>query len=289
VVAFTEAPALAPALLLCALGLLYPFAATATRTHAFFSDPLDGTYMDDPNGERTRDFYTQRTLDSLAWYGQTRRFASDLPAIDWLLANGRSGARILESPGAGAYTPEGRVSSMTGIPTLVGWKHHEAQWRGWEDHPLPLHLQKRYFDDIADLLPGTGLVATLSREDELALYRVSLDGAGPLNERLRRLIPNAPDRVIEQAAQTVVENRQRAFNNYAFIERLNTRMDDIYRAPQLDEQTWKRIRFYDIHYVFVGSLEREHFGATLGKFDALLQRFSNGSATIYEVPAGPSK
>jgi uncharacterized membrane protein len=281
----TEAPALAPALLLCALGLLYPFAATAVRTHSFFSEPLEGTYMDDPNGERTRDFYTKRTLDALAWYGQTKRYALDLPAIDWLLANGRSGAIILESPGEGAYTPEGRVSSMTGIPTLVGWKHHEAQWRGWEGYPAPPYLQKRYFDDLQDLLPGLGL--PISRADELALYRASLESTAALQQRLRQAIPGASPRAIDEAATNVVEARNRGINNYAFIDRLNTRMGDIYRAPALDAQVWSWLRLYNIHYVFVGSLEREHFGATLGKFDTFLQRFTNGSATIYEVPAAP--
>jgi uncharacterized membrane protein len=285
-VVFTEAPALAPALLLCALGLLYPFAATAVRTHSFFSEPLEGTYMDDPNGERTRDFYTKRTLDALAWYGQTKRYALDLPAIDWLLANGRTGAIILESPGEGAYTPEGRVSSMTGLPTLVGWKHHESQWRGWESYPAPPYLQKRYFDDLQGLLPNLG-VSGISREDEIALYRASLDGAGPLRERLRRLMPGANDRAIEAAAANVVAARDRGINNYAFIDHLNTRMGDIYRAPALDAQVWAWLRLYNIHYIFAGSLEREHFGATLGKFDTFLQRFSNGSATIYEVPPAP--
>jgi uncharacterized membrane protein len=281
--AFTEAPALAPALLLCALGLLYPFAATATRTRSFFSEPIEGTYMDDPHGERTREFYTRRTLDALAWYGQTKRFADDLPVIDWMIANARAGAIVLESPGEGAYTPEGRVSSMTGIPTLVGWKHHENQWRGWDD-PAPAYLVERYFDDLTDKLPALNFTVPLSREAELALYRASLEGRGPLLERLAKTIPGADARVLGTYANAVVEARQKALTGYAFIERLNERMGDIYRAPELNARVWEWIRLYRIRYVFVGTLEHEHFAATLGKFDAFPKRYTNAGSTIYEIP-----
>ncbi len=39
-------------------------------------------------------------------------------------------AVLVEAPGGG-YTPHlGRVSMLTGIPTLLGWDNHERQWRG---------------------------------------------------------------------------------------------------------------------------------------------------------------
>jgi uncharacterized membrane protein len=39
---------------------------------------------------------------------------------------------ILESPGSGgsSYVYDGRVSALTGLPTLLGWAGHEGQWRG---------------------------------------------------------------------------------------------------------------------------------------------------------------
>jgi len=36
---------------------------------------------------------------------------------------------ILEATG-GSYTYYARVSSQTGLPTLLGWDFHEVQWRG---------------------------------------------------------------------------------------------------------------------------------------------------------------
>jgi uncharacterized membrane protein len=45
-----------------------------------------------------------------------------------------SDAVLVEAP-TGAYTPEqGRFSMYTGIPTVMGWDNHEAQWRGSENY-----------------------------------------------------------------------------------------------------------------------------------------------------------
>ena len=48
--------------------------------------------------------------------------------IHWLLKNSIEGP-ILEAVGDD-YSEHGRISSSTGIPTLLGWKGHEFQWRG---------------------------------------------------------------------------------------------------------------------------------------------------------------
>ena len=52
-------------------------------------------------------------------------------AIECLRALEQSGDAVLvEAPG-GAYRPhESRFSALTGIPTLIGWRNHEGQWRG---------------------------------------------------------------------------------------------------------------------------------------------------------------
>ena len=48
--------------------------------------------------------------------------------INWLIKNQIQGP-ILEAVGDD-YSEHGRISSSTGIPTLLGWKGHELQWRG---------------------------------------------------------------------------------------------------------------------------------------------------------------
>ena len=61
---------------------------------------------------------------------------NDLKAMQCLaeLEPHHSDAVLVEAP-TGAYTPElGRFSMYTGIPTVMGWDNHEAQWRGSENY-----------------------------------------------------------------------------------------------------------------------------------------------------------
>jgi YYY domain-containing protein len=64
----------------------------------------------------------------------------DWAAIQWLDANAEQGLPtgtvpvILEAPSVpptgGSYTYDGRISTFTGFPTVLGWAVHESQWRG---------------------------------------------------------------------------------------------------------------------------------------------------------------
>jgi YYY domain-containing protein len=87
-------------------GMVYPLAASYTKADGFQAAPtLDGTaYMADHNPD-------------------------DYAAIRWLNENVEGAPVILEATG-GSYSYYGRVSSQTGLPTLLGWDFHEVQWRG---------------------------------------------------------------------------------------------------------------------------------------------------------------
>ncbi len=102
--------------LLVAGGLVYPVLATPNKADFFQNEP---------------------TLDGIAWIADFR--PGDYAAIQWLRENAPKGAIILEAPGApaqyGAYNYSGRVSAMTGLPTLLGWGGHQSQWRGNYDEP----------------------------------------------------------------------------------------------------------------------------------------------------------
>jgi uncharacterized membrane protein len=50
-------------------------------------------------------------------------------AIRWLQAESSATTIIVEAVG-GQYSSFGRVASITGIPTVLGWAGHEYQWRG---------------------------------------------------------------------------------------------------------------------------------------------------------------
>ena len=87
-------------------GMVYPLAAGYTKAGGFQVEPtLDGTaYVADHNPD-------------------------DRAAIRWLNENVEGAPVILEATG-GSYTYYARVSSQTGLPTLLGWDFHEVQWRG---------------------------------------------------------------------------------------------------------------------------------------------------------------
>jgi YYY domain-containing protein len=94
---------------LFALGMVYPVLGNIRRAEDFASAPrLDGTaYLADIQPD-------------------------DYAAIAWLNEQVTGAPVILEAPGTGgnSYVYEGRVSALTGLPTLLGWSGHENQWRG---------------------------------------------------------------------------------------------------------------------------------------------------------------
>ncbi len=67
------------------------------------------------------------TLDGLAYLRLTQ--PDEAAALDWLRANVPGAPVIVEAVGP-SYSEFGRVSARTGLPTLLGWPGHEAQWRG---------------------------------------------------------------------------------------------------------------------------------------------------------------
>lgn len=87
--------------------LLYPIGALLDKTNGFARTP---------------------TLDGIAFWGRIR--PDELAAIRWLNTNVAGTPVVVEATG-GSYRQEfGRVASMTGLPTLLGWDYHEQQWRG---------------------------------------------------------------------------------------------------------------------------------------------------------------
>lgn len=98
---------LALAALPLVLGLFYPVLGTLTRTDGFsISRPL--------------------TLDGTAYMEQV--MPADSVAIDWLNAVAEEGP-LVEAVGP-QYSAWARVSTQTGLATVLGWAGHEHQWRG---------------------------------------------------------------------------------------------------------------------------------------------------------------
>ncbi|MGC9334811.1 MAG: DUF2298 domain-containing protein [Anaerolineae bacterium] len=95
--------------LLFAMGMVYPVLGNISRAGNFDREP---------------------TLDGTAYLAQSQ--ADDYAAVVWLNEHVDGTPIILETPGSGgsSYVYEGRVSALTGLPTLLGWAGHESQWRG---------------------------------------------------------------------------------------------------------------------------------------------------------------
>jgi YYY domain-containing protein len=100
------------AVLLILAGLVYPLTATLARTNGF----------DNP-----------QTLDGLAFARNSS--PAEYEAVRWLNENVAGEPVILEAVGD-AYTDGGRISSRTGLPTVLGWYIHEKGFRGGSDKLL---------------------------------------------------------------------------------------------------------------------------------------------------------
>ena len=76
--------------------------------------------------DRSNNTPGSRTLDGLAFLDE--RHPGEYQAIKWLRDEAPWG-RIVEAIGDD-YSEFGRISASTGLPTVLGWKGHEHQWRG---------------------------------------------------------------------------------------------------------------------------------------------------------------
>ncbi len=75
-------------------------------------------------------FHEGATLDGLAF--TNRGGGSEYRAIEYIREKAAGDSAVLEAVG-GDYTPHGRISASTGVPTVLGWPGHEVQWRGSAD------------------------------------------------------------------------------------------------------------------------------------------------------------
>jgi YYY domain-containing protein len=129
--------ALACASMLVLAGLVYPALAVAARAGEYGGPP---------------------TLDGTAYLADLH--PDDYAAITWLNSNVGGAPIILEAPGDKfrAYVYEGRISALTGLPTLLGWAGHEQQWRGKYDEQS---VRESVIDTLytsVDLLEVLGLL-----------------------------------------------------------------------------------------------------------------------------------
>lgn len=116
-------------------------------------------------------------VDGLAYLNEENGglYAGEYDAIEWLLDNADEDDVILTA-GGGEWTSEiGRVSSGSGVPTLIGWTGHENQWH-LGDPTFQATVNQR-IDDINALYSGP------PSQDVLDRYGVTLIYIGPTETR----------------------------------------------------------------------------------------------------------
>ncbi len=68
-------------------------------------------------------------FQTLRWKIQRSQAPGDPPAIDWLNDHAPHGSVVLEAVGDDySAFGHGRISTFTGLPTVMGWVGHELQW-----------------------------------------------------------------------------------------------------------------------------------------------------------------
>ncbi len=82
------------------------------------------------SNSRPKQLTRYQHLDGLGFL--SRQYPDDVEAINWLNRNVSGQPVILEANGD-SYTDYGRVSMVTGLPTVLGWFVHEWLWRGAND------------------------------------------------------------------------------------------------------------------------------------------------------------
>jgi YYY domain-containing protein len=78
-----------------------------------------------------------------------RRNPGDASSIDWLLKNAPAGSVVLEATGD-PYSEFARISSHTGIPTVLGWANHEGLWRANDPEVAERAARVNFFYTEAD-------------------------------------------------------------------------------------------------------------------------------------------
>ena len=112
------------------------------------------------------------TLDGLAFI--TENHQDEYEAIEYLKNNLDHKAGLLEAAGSD-YSEFGRISSSTGISTIVNWTGHQTQWRGTNINTITRT------NDVAEIYQGSEIDNT---KNILEKYNIDYVYVGP-RERLK--------------------------------------------------------------------------------------------------------
>ncbi len=144
---------------------------------------------------RAREQGVPWTLDGAAWVATAH--PADYAAIRWLNQRVEGDPIITETPGdqRAAYVYEGRISALTGLPTVLGWGGHQLQWRGNYDVPARREVDLRTLYTTLDPVEARAI---------LDRYQVMYVVVGPVE---RREYPASGLQKFETMFRRVYENQ----------------------------------------------------------------------------------
>jgi YYY domain-containing protein len=154
-----------------------------------------------------------QTLDGVYFYLQ-RSAPAEYEAVRWLNDHADSRAVLLEMTGA-VYTPAGRVSAFTGLPTVIGWYTHEALWHEGQEA-----LQKDISQRVADVRQVYETLDLIEAQCLIQKYNVTYVVVGAL-ERKQTL---ASGSAVQRAAALAKFGR---FMDVAYPPSGSVRDDDV--------------------------------------------------------------
>ena len=129
-------------------------------------------------------------LDGLNYL--TNQYPTDYTAILWIKNNIKGQGVILEAVGE-SYTDYARISSNTGLPTVLGWPVHEWLWRGSPDEGTKRSAEIKSIYEEADLM---------HTQELLNRYNVSYVFIGTLE---RQKYPNIAEEKFNNLGQIIYD------------------------------------------------------------------------------------
>ncbi len=139
---------LAVAVVLLLASLVHPVVSTVSAT----------------SGRHTGWGLSRGTLDGMAYLESIEK--GDYAAIEWINAEIKGSPVILEAPGA-VFQYVSRVSTFTGLPTIIGWTSWEVMWRGdWGE----VEEREKDADRIYSTLDNEEAMALLEKYDVEYIY-----------------------------------------------------------------------------------------------------------------------
>ena len=134
---------------------------------------LTAGYLPNAGKSQFGDIKNTERMNSLdiGEYFIAKNFESDRDALEWMNENISGTQVVLESNGD-SYSKHQRVSSITGLPTVMGWYVHEWLWRNDTD------AQKVRAEDIKNIYTSSdrALVEELIQKYDISyIYIGSLE------------------------------------------------------------------------------------------------------------------